>query len=150
MSENSFSEIFEKWEKSKKSVKKRKNIMEKALEYYSPDNSVIESKKDNDDNKKVYSKKLEIRPQATLDLHGLTSLEAERQLAHFIREACEKRYKQVLIIHGKGNHSQKEPVLKGVVYQYLRENPFVGRLIQAPRHLGGSGAVCAFIRYFSL
>ncbi|MEM5948377.1 Smr/MutS family protein [Spirochaetia bacterium 38H-sp] len=148
MAEKSFSDIFEKWEKLQSKTKK--DIMKKALDLYAPDNSVMKEK-ETDKEKKLYERiKRKIRPQATLDLHGYTSTEAERLLAQFIKRAYEKRYLQILIIHGKGLHSNREPILKKLVYKYLQDSPYIGKILQAPRELGGSGAVCAFIRHRSL
>ena len=84
--------------------------------------------------------------QRTLDLHGLTAKEALSLLDHFISECRRDSVRKILIIHGKGIHSQKEPVLKDEVLEYLRSNSFIGEIGTPGRAEGGSGASWAVIR----
>ena len=48
-----------------------------------------------------------LEPEATLDLHGLTVLEAEKASADFLREADFGKLRKVAIITGKGLHNEK-------------------------------------------
>jgi DNA-nicking Smr family endonuclease len=52
-------------------------------------------------------------PQATLDLHGMHAEEAGRAVAAFVRDARNRGLRQVLIIHGKGLHSEGGPGVLG-------------------------------------
>jgi len=84
--------------------------------------------------------------QRTLDLHGLTVKEALDALGHFINKCRRDRINKILIIHGKGLHSKKGPVLKDEVVKYLRANSFIGETGTPGRAEGGSGASWAIIR----
>lgn len=86
------------------------------------------------------------RPQDELDLHGLSSLEAEEALDRFIRGAKAHGLSLVLVIHGKGNHSPGEPVLPRLVRDYLEKCPLTGAFGPAERREGGRGATWVRIR----
>lgn len=83
-----------------------------------------------------------------LDLHGLTREEALAALPRFLLSAQKKGQKAVLVITGKGNHSQEEPVLHQAVASWLREagRTTVVEFAPAPREMGGSGAYVVFLR----
>lgn len=85
-------------------------------------------------------------PQAELDLHGLNSREAEQALEEFINRARRRGFMRVLIVHGKGHHSQGEPVLLGVVRRYLEKCPYTGAFGPADRRHGGRGATWVNVR----
>ncbi len=87
-----------------------------------------------------------MRPQASLDLHGKTKAEAELAIGRFLNEAQRRGLEKVLIIHGKGIHSESEPVLASGVRKILEESPVVGAFGLAARELGGRGATWARIR----
>jgi DNA-nicking Smr family endonuclease len=85
-------------------------------------------------------------PQASLDLHGMNSLEAEQALENFILECRRRGLRKVLIVHGKGHHSQGEPVLQGVVRRYLEKSPYTGAFGPGDRRHGGRGATWVVVR----
>jgi hypothetical protein len=87
-----------------------------------------------------------MEPQAVLDLHGLSGLEAERALDRFLLECRARGLRKVLIVHGKGNHSVTEPVLKGVVRAYLEKCPYTGASGDAEKRYGGRGATWVVLR----
>ena len=65
------------------------------------------------ENKRKYTSAAELKNlpvEAQIDLHGLTREEAWIRLGAFISECSSRRLKKVLIVHGKGNHSEEEPV----------------------------------------
>lgn len=82
----------------------------------------------------------------TIDLHGMTEKEAELALHSFFMQALSKGFKKVLIIHGKGNHSKDEPVLKKLVQRFLEENPNAGRSGKEKAENGGSGATWVMLK----
>jgi len=86
-----------------------------------------------------------------LDLHGLKREEALAALPRFLRSACQKGQKAVLVITGKGNHSAEEPVLQQAVASWLRETgrQLVVEFAPAPREMGGGGAFVVFLRQAS-
>ena len=47
---------------------------------------------------------------------------------------------KVLVVHGKGNHSEGESVLKRTTREFVERCPFAGESGQAEVRLGGSGA----------
>ncbi len=60
-------------------------------------------------------------PQAQLDLHGCTAVEAIQQSLDFLTRARNRRLQTVQIITGKGLHSEGPAVLPEVVEEKLRE-----------------------------
>ncbi len=85
-------------------------------------------------------------PQASLDLHGMNSREAEQALENFVLDCRRRGLRKVLIVHGKGHHSQGEPVLQGVVRRYLEKSPYTGAFGPADRRHGGRGATWVAVR----
>jgi DNA-nicking Smr family endonuclease len=80
--------------------------------------------------------------QATLDLHGVRSVELSARLAGFLREARLTGRRCVRIVHGKGRNSPgREPVLRDLVRGFLRRREEVLAYCAAPDHDGGSGAM---------
>lgn len=84
--------------------------------------------------------------EAVLDLHGLTADAAWEALSRFFRDASSRGLSKVLVIHGKGNHSAGEPVLKRTTLRFLETSSLAGRHGPAERRLGGSGAVWVLVR----
>ena len=85
-------------------------------------------------------------PEAELDLHGLTAPDARLALEGFLRDAASRGLGQVLIIHGKGNHTLGQPVLEGKVRVWLESSPLAGAFGRAERRHGGSGATWVILR----
>jgi len=84
-------------------------------------------------------------PQATLDFHGLGILAREEILSAlegFIDEAVEDGLDYVLIITGKGLHSQGgESVIGPIARNFLKDNDNVKSIGNAAINRGGSGAI---------
>jgi DNA-nicking Smr family endonuclease len=87
-----------------------------------------------------------LKPQASLDLHGMTGEEAEAAIAEFLRTSSRMGLEKVLLIHGKGLHSSGAPVLKKAARRALEASPLAGRFGEAGRNDGGSGALWVLIR----
>ncbi len=85
--------------------------------------------------------------QAELDLHGLTRLEAKRELADFLFECKRRGARCVRVIHGKGLGSKnREPVLKLHVRHWLMQRDEVLAFVQArPADVCG-GAVSVWLK----
>ena len=84
------------------------------------------------------------RPGATLDLHGMRATEAEREVVRFLRAEQRRGMRRVLIVHGKGLHSDGGAVLCDVVVRAITEGgaaPVVQAFVTASNALGGSGAL---------
>lgn len=84
--------------------------------------------------------------EASIDLHGLTREEADIRLNAFITECVRRGLKKVLIIHGKGNHSNEGPVLSHTVRSFIESDKRLGRFGFADKTLGGKGATWVLIR----
>jgi len=120
----------------------------KVLEQYLPDSHTVQEKntlpwaveKETKFNRKI--------PQdyASLDLHGYTRDEAAKLLDRNLKDCLNNNISTLLIIHGKGLHSEDEGVLPEFIKEYLAAHPLAGKQSQAPRKLGGSGAVFVRVR----
>ena len=102
-----------------------------------------------------------IKPDARIDLHGLTERDAHHALLLFLRTAQARRHKLVLVITGKGArlapdtpfdmelNYRSRGILKSVVPRWLREPAFAGIVAGARsahgRH-GGDGALYVYLR----
>jgi len=86
------------------------------------------------------------KPDAELDIHGQTRDEAWLALETFFNNAREKELEKVLIIHGKGNHSADEPVLKRVVMDFIERCPFAGESGRGKASTGGEGATWVLLK----
>lgn len=87
------------------------------------------------------------KPEARIDIHGLTRDEAWPVLDQFFTNSYNRGLKKVLIIHGKGNHSQDKAVLKHCVRDFIEMCPFAGESGQSDT--GGSGATWVLLKYKS-
>jgi len=138
-----FDDILDAWEKRRgRSRSEEPQDMNELISRYPPDKESSPQ-----DNPEGTTRDIEsMEPQAVLDLHGMSSWEAEQALERFIYDARSRALRKVLIVHGKGNHSQGEPVLQGVVRRYLEKCPYTGAFASAKRKHGGRGATWVVIR----
>ncbi|MDD1612475.1 MAG: Smr/MutS family protein [Methylococcaceae bacterium] len=84
---------------------------------------------------------------AQIDLHGLSSAEAKRELLVFLHRAVIDGCRSVLIIHGKGYRSQDNlPILKNNLNLWLRQHQDVLAFCSAKPRDGGAGAVLVLLR----
>lgn len=97
-----------------------------------------------------------MRPEAKLDLHGMTLAEAGPELTRFVLSCHARGFRLVLVITGKGSRDGIEgplPVRRGAlrhqVPYWLHAAP-LSQVVQqvAPAHLrhGGSGAYYVYLR----
>lgn len=88
-----------------------------------------------------------MRPEARIDLHGLTRDEAWARLTSFVNDCIRRGLKKILIIHGKGNHSHgTDPVLGQMVKTFIEQNKNLGSSGHPDRSMGGSGATWVIIK----
>jgi DNA-nicking Smr family endonuclease len=84
-----------------------------------------------------------------LDLHGLSAADARRLVRETLRCAHEDGDRCVLIIHGRGKHSELSPVLREGLVEWLQEPP-TSRLVMAFASArpgdGGVGASYVLLR----
>lgn len=84
---------------------------------------------------------------ATLDLHQLTRDEAWSRLDSFVGECKNRGIKKILIIHGKGIHSNgSDPVLGPMVKLFIEQDSRLGMSGHPDRNNGGNGATWVIIR----
>ena len=86
------------------------------------------------------------KPGAVIDIHGLTRDEAWEALERFFSESRGRGVEKLLIIHGKGNHSAGEAVLKRSVREFIERCPFAGESGQEKAASGGSGATWVLLK----
>ncbi|MDR2759974.1 MAG: Smr/MutS family protein [Spirochaetaceae bacterium] len=86
------------------------------------------------------------RPDATLDLHELTRDEAWCALVDFFRDSRERGFEKVLIVHGKGSHSNGEGVLKDICRVFIEQCPFAGESGHGKAVDGASGATWVVLK----
>jgi DNA-nicking Smr family endonuclease len=89
----------------------------------------------------------EVQPAGTLDLHGLTRDEALARSRAYLAHAARQGWPVVLLVTGKGLHSQEGPVLRREVERLLAATrDLVLEWGVAPRRHGGSGALAVFLK----
>ncbi|MBN1698000.1 MAG: Smr/MutS family protein [Spirochaetales bacterium] len=143
-----FGEILKQWEKGRQK-KRSDHIMDNCLDDYLPtqkDTHTKETGSTGNSTADLRKKLLAMKPQRTIDLHGLTGDEAVSRLERFIGECRRDNIKKVLIIHGKGNHSKTAPVLGKKIRQYLEQCPHTGASGVASKNMGGYGALWVLLR----
>jgi DNA-nicking Smr family endonuclease len=88
-------------------------------------------------------------PQASLDLHGKTRDEAKHAVEAFIQKARIAGHRCVLVVTGRGLHSEELPVLKAGVQQWLTRGRTARQVLafcSARPKDGGTGAVYVLLR----
>ena len=86
-------------------------------------------------------------PQATIDLHGMTRDQAWLRLEGFVAQSVRAGYKKIMIIHGKGNHSNgSDPVLGPMVKSFIEQSKFLGTSGHPDRNHGGNGATWVIVK----
>ncbi|MDR1128018.1 MAG: Smr/MutS family protein [Treponema sp.] len=83
---------------------------------------------------------------AVIDLHGLTRDEAYTALDAFFRDSRRRGFEKVLVIHGKGNHSKGDTVLKETVRNFIENCPFAGESGHSSAAMGGSGTTWVLLK----
>lgn len=149
-----FEEVLGNWEKRRKESREEpmKNPMYHALDRYPPSGQVKREKEtpgSTGTNRRLKSgKKLPI--SEVVDLHGCTRKEALRICGEVVRKnATHLERRRILIIHGKGIHSDGQVTLREVVRKFLQDHPLVGETGVPPAGEGGDGAVWAVCRHRS-
>ncbi len=95
----------------------------------------------------------------SLDLHGLTLDEANKKVESFILDCFDQKVSKVIIVTGKGLHSQndKDPyiskkfgILKNSVPDFIKNNPDLMSKIKGITNAeisdGGTGALYVFLK----
>ena len=92
------------------------------------------------------------KPDASVDLHGLTRDDAWTALETFFDDSRRKGYEKLLIIHGKGNHTAgdapyvSEAVLKDLTKRFIERCTYAGESGYNPAKGGGTGATWVILK----
>jgi DNA-nicking Smr family endonuclease len=89
---------------------------------------------------------LQKKPDARIDLHGLTQDEAWSALEGFFRDCERQGCEKVLIVHGKGNRSAGEGVLKRLTHQFIETNALAGESGNSDAENGGTGSTWVLLK----
>ena len=81
-----------------------------------------------------------------IDLHGKTIEQAYQEVMNFIAFAKRHEFRNILIIHGKGERSNPKALMKSHVAHWLRQIPDVLAYHSAPAWKGGTGALCIILK----
>jgi DNA-nicking Smr family endonuclease len=84
--------------------------------------------------------------ESRLDLHGLYVAEAREAVFRFVNECHASDLRTVLILHGKGEHSETPARLKNCVAHWLPGLDTVQAFCSAQARHGGTGAVYLLLR----
>jgi DNA-nicking Smr family endonuclease len=125
-----FEDILNKWEKNNSGIYDKDREAENYQVNPQKRRSLLKNKK----------------PDAQLDLHGLTRDEAWQALEVFFNDAKGKKLEKILVIHGKGNHSTGEAVLKNTVMKFIEHCPFAGESGRGKAVAGGEGATWVLLK----
>ena len=99
------------------------------------------------------------RPDAAIDLHGLTRDEAWDALTVFFNDAKNKGLEKVLVIHGKGSHGSNRDsshdcchretgALKKMVRDFVERCPFAGESGYSEGRSGGEGSSWVLLKNY--
>jgi DNA-nicking Smr family endonuclease len=94
-------------------------------------------------------RKGKIMPDQSIDLHGMQRSEVAAKLKSFIVNSRFYQHKVLLVITGKGLHSENgKAVLRDEVERFLKHEgrSFVIEWGRAPKNYGGEGALVLFLR----
>ena len=110
-------------------------------------------------NKDLDVSKKDIIKSKTFDFHGFSLDEANETLEDIVKESFEKSIRKLIIITGKGLHSENEKdpykskklgILKYSMPEYIRSNPelmkFINEIKDASIEDGGGGAFYIFLK----
>lgn len=88
-----------------------------------------------------------LRPEARIDLHGLTRDEAWEKLESFVNDCIRKGLKKIEIVHGKGIHSHgSDSVLGPMVRTFIEQNKHLGTSGHNDKNHGGSGVTWVLLK----
>ncbi len=96
----------------------------------------------------------ELSVYADIDLHGMTTMEAEVYISNTIDSQRFHHMTCIRVVHGKGYNAGSHPYdkpapkLKNFTARYLAEHPRVLAYVSCPQNRGGTGAVYVLLSRF--
>ncbi len=156
-----FKEILDTWEKKDKHPKKNNikseteikslspSTMEDYIKLFPPEKEKITLEQEINAPQRIKKRNYKrMKIQETLDLHGYKINSAKVALSDFIKTCKRRKIEKILIIHGKGLHSETgESILRSTVKDFLVNCPEIGEIGHPSEKDGGFGATWAIIRY---
>ena len=130
-------------------MKKKNSLTQKDKEDWS--NFLNDTSHVPDKDQTLYTES--VKNRFKFDLHGLSLDEANKRVKEIVKSCSEKNYKEILLITGKGLHSNQEDVYKSSDFNKLRfsvpnfinSDPEISKLILSmanPSYKeGGEGAL---------
>ena len=131
-----FGNILDKWEKQGRSKNNIDNNKDKDVNALSEKDKI----------KLRRSRLLKQKPDAYIDLHGLTRDEAWSSLEAFFNTGRTKGFEKLKVIHGKGNHSNNEAPLRSLTRQFIENCIFAGEYGFCDVKDGGRGATWILLK----
>jgi DNA-nicking Smr family endonuclease len=141
MKKNDFGDILNKWENSISPKNAVYNLLQNN-KIYDKDADLTEIPSRGKNKRRLLNSK----PDAILDIHGLSETGAWLSLDQFFLEAKDNSYEKLRIIHGKGNRSHGEPVLMHTVRKYIEKCPFAGESGYEKTANGGTGTTWVLLK----
>ncbi len=139
-----FGDILDKWERGENNVM-RKWLNENKV--FDKDAFASETALPDYHRRRLLRSRLrDSEPDDIIDIHGFTAEEAQMSLEIFFLKARSSDFKKLRIIHGKGNHSNGEAVLKSIVRKFIEKCPFAGESGYEKAVNGGSGATWVLLK----
>ncbi len=124
----------------------RAREMEQWIDRFPPPDDMQTEERDDQRNARRRKQLLDMMPQAVLDLHGLTSAEAIGEINRFLEQSYKTGLQKVLIIHGKGNHSENGGVLAKIAADCISKHPLAGENALSAGRDGGRGSRWVVLR----
>jgi len=146
-----FGDILNEWENRKNTdAAKRGNSGKNDMETWLDENEVFDkdaySRTDASFHGNNRRRLLNQKPDDIIDIHGLTLEKALDSLELFFENAKTNGFKKLRIVHGKGNHTQGEAVLKAAVRKFIEQCGFAGESGFEKAAYGGSGATWVLLK----
>ena len=152
-----FGDILKKWEKNKPDPKSGETqtdtVSEKKvnpMDSWIRSNGVFDKDAEREDSTvSAQEKRRRLknkRPDAEIDIHGMNREEAWQALEIFFNDSKAANREKILVIHGKGNHSTGEAVLKRMVLEFIEHCPFAGESGKGKAAAGGEGATWVLLK----
>lgn len=132
--------------KAKEDNTKKINPMEMWLRRYGVEDKDAQESVSPADSARQRKMLRAMRCEDEIDLHGMTCDEAEAALNVFFENSIRCGLRKILIIHGKGNHSDGGAVLAPFVRSYLEKHKRAGECGHPKNADGGTGSTWVILK----
>jgi len=136
-----FADILNEWDRRNRSLGRARKV---------EGSGIFDKDEENPEEDKIErrGRLLRKKPDAAIDLHGLNKDDAWDTLNDFFSRSLVLGHEKILIIHGKGNHSngESEGVLKEISRKFIEHCPYAGESGSSSNSTGGSGATWVLLK----